>query len=222
MTEFGRFDRAEFEYLVIRGARRSFSVTVKSDNSVVVRCPMRASHSQIVAFVKDKSAWISRTLSENSQKLSQFSEVLSLKKIMVKGRLLPVTFGAGDRICEDGAFFRDKSHVKSTLISALRDDFFAVFDDVCRQTSLSASSVSFRDYKARWGCCDASAKIVFNYKLLMLDESLWRYVILHELCHTVYMDHSPRFYALLSRFMPSYRQERKRLKGYSPIASLRF
>lgn len=220
MVEFRYDSKTAFEYSVIRSSRHSFSVTVKSDNSIVVRCPSRASQSQIIAFIKDKSEWILRTLAVNSSKISRFSDVLSLKKIPVKGEFLPVTFGGRDYICPDGAYFKNKSHIKNVLIRTLRDEFFAVYEAVCRQTSLSASSVAFRDYKARWGCCDANAKIVFNYKLLMLDESLWRYVILHELCHTVYMNHSVRFYDLMGKFMPTYKEERKRLKDYSVIASL--
>lgn len=221
MTELWFGDKSSgFGYSVVRSKRRSFSVTVKGDNSVVVRCPLRASDKQVMGFISEKSDWIARVILKNSQKISQFTEVLSFKKILIKGRLLPVTFGKIDRIDADAAFFKSKSHIKSTLISSLKDDFMSVYEEVCRQTSLKASGVYFRDYKARWGCCDLAGKIVFNYKLLMLDESLWRYVILHELCHTVYMNHSVEFYSLISNFMPEYKLYRSRLKGYSLIASL--
>lgn len=210
----------EIRYSVIRSARRSFSVTVKGDNSVVVRCPLRATERQIVDFVGEKSRWIVNSVRKNEAKLDRFSEIISLRKVLVKGKAVPVTFGGVDYIGSDFASFRDRRHIKSTLVSALGGEFSQVYEEVVRLTSLSAKSISFREYKARWGCCDARGNIVFNYKLLMLDERFWRYVILHELCHTVYMNHSAKFYSLMESYMPDFRRIRAELKEYSPVAAL--
>lgn len=210
----------EIRYTVIRSARRSFSVTVKGDNSVVVRCPERATKRQIVDFVGEKSRWIVNSVRKNEVKLDRFSEIISLRKVLVKGKAVPVMFGGADFIGSDFASFKDKRHMKSTFVAALGGEFSQVYEEVSRLTSLSARSISFRDYKSRWGCCDARGNIVFNYKLLMLGLPFWRYVILHELCHTVHMNHSAKFYSLMESYMPDYRLIRAELKEYSPVAAL--
>jgi len=51
----------------------------------------------------------------------------------------------------------------------------------------------------RWGSCSAKKRITLNWHLLFLPKELARHVLLHELCHTVFLDHSPRFWQLLAK-----------------------
>ncbi len=210
----------DFEYRTIRSDRRSYSVTVRSDNQIVVRCPLRATEAQVGAFIASKRAWILRALAKNAAAESGFGGVRELEKMLVAGRLLPVSWGGRNFIDDEIASFSSKSAVKKTLVDHCSPKFFQIYEQVCAATGLRARSISFRSYKARWGCCDSRSRIVFNFKLLMLDEKFWRYVILHELCHTVYMNHSTAFYALMEKFMPRYKEVRKELKKFTFVAAL--
>jgi predicted metal-dependent hydrolase len=75
------------------------------------------------------------------------------------------------------------------------------------------SEVLIRGQKTRWASCSAKGVISLSYKLLFLDRDAVRYVLLHELCHTVEMNHSPRFWGLLSRFEPECKAIRKRMRN---------
>ncbi len=70
-----------------------------------------------------------------------------------------------------------------------------------------------RGQKTRWASCSARGTISLSYKLLFLENEAVRSVLLHELCHTVVMDHSPRFWALLTRFEPECKAIRKGMRG---------
>ncbi len=59
------------------------------------------------------------------------------------------------------------------------------------------SAVRFRFQRTRWGSCSAKGNINLNVGLVFLPEPLIRYVLLHELCHTVALDHSDRFWKAL-------------------------
>jgi predicted metal-dependent hydrolase len=72
-----------------------------------------------------------------------------------------------------------------------------------RQTSqdlsLPFNQVAIRGQKTLWASCSARANISLNYKLLFLPPHLVRYVFIHELCHTVHLNHSQRFWALVAK-----------------------
>ena len=65
--------------------------------------------------------------------------------------------------------------------------------------------------KTRWGSCRARGAITLNLKLMQVPKPYIDYVIAHELCHLVEHNHSPRFYALLDRVMPDWRERRRGL-----------
>jgi predicted metal-dependent hydrolase len=78
----------------------------------------------------------------------------------------------------------------------------------------SYTDVSVRDQKTRWGSCSSKGRLSFSYKLLLLPEHLAEYVVVHELCHLQEMNHSPKFWKLVSRAFPQHKKARKELKRF--------
>lgn len=75
-----------------------------------------------------------------------------------------------------------------------------------------------RMQQTRWGSCSTRGTISCNASLLFLPRELARHVLLHELCHTVHMDHSPRFHALLDAVDPDAALWREGLRsGWSHV-----
>lgn len=69
-----------------------------------------------------------------------------------------------------------------------------------------------REMKSRWGSCLVYKQtITLNTNLLTCSRRCIEYVVLHELCHFVHPNHSPRFYELLSSFLPDWKQRRQEL-----------
>lgn len=77
--------------------------------------------------------------------------------------------------------------------------------EVSRDANLPYQKVTIRRQKTLWGSCSSQASINLNDKLLFLPFSLVRYVLVHELCHTIHMNHSPAFWSLVEQKEPNYR-----------------
>ena len=77
---------------------------------------------------------------------------------------------------------------------------------VSRDTKLAFQNISIRRQKTVWGSCSEGKNISLNAKLLFLPSDMVRYVLVHELCHTIHLNHSRDFWALVSQHEPNYRQ----------------
>lgn len=80
------------------------------------------------------------------------------------------------------------------------------FDTVAREVGLRYGQVTVRGQKSRWGSCSAVRNISLNHSLLFLAPEVVRYLFIHELCHTVHMNHSRRYWALVGTKEPAYRE----------------
>ena len=72
--------------------------------------------------------------------------------------------------------------------------------------------VAIREQRTRWGSCSSRGTLSFNWKLYLTAPECLDYVVVHELCHLVHMDHSPAFWAEVERIMPDYRTWKKWLR----------
>jgi predicted metal-dependent hydrolase len=89
----------------------------------------------------------------------------------------------------------------------------ALLNEISRETGLSYRRVSIRRQRSRWGSCSAQAAISLNAALLFLPYRMTRYVLVHELCHTVHLNHSQRFWALVERHFPDFRTAERELRN---------
>jgi predicted metal-dependent hydrolase len=81
-----------------------------------------------------------------------------------------------------------------------------------REYQFSWKKISIRNQKSQWGSCSRSGTLSFNYKLLLIPPELADYLIVHELCHIQQMNHGPRFWSLVNKTVPDFRERRRALK----------
>ncbi len=80
------------------------------------------------------------------------------------------------------------------------------------EIDLPCNQISVRGQKTIWASCSSQKNISLNYKLLFLPRPLVRYVLIHELCHTVHMNHSKAFWALVEEKQADYSWRDEALK----------
>ena len=185
------------DIVVIRSDRRSFAIEIGRDKKIKVRVPRRASKAQIEEMLKAKHDWILKTLDKieqrNTAEAREYEEAKPLSSEEVK---------------------KLKKEARNHLASLT--EYWA------EKIGVSYGRISIRGQKTRWGSCSSKGNLNYNYLLMLCPDDVIEYVVIHELCHRVYMNHSKRFWEKIEEFCPNYRQARKWLKqnGNSLIVRL--
>ena len=74
--------------------------------------------------------------------------------------------------------------------------------------------ITIREQKTRWGSCSSKGNLNFNYQLYYMPQELMDYVVVHELAHRKYMNHSKEFWAEVKKYCPEYKERKNVLKKY--------
>ena len=86
--------------------------------------------------------------------------------------------------------------------------------------SLSPNLIKIKEQKKRWGSCTSKKTIYINSRISMAKPEVIDYILVHEFCHLVHMDHSKDFYDLVSQILPNFKLAEKWLKENSYKLSL--
>jgi predicted metal-dependent hydrolase len=89
-----------------------------------------------------------------------------------------------------------------------------------RQYGFTYARIAIKEQKSRWGSCSRHGNLNFNWRLLLAPLEVLDYVAIHELCHLREMNHSERFWSLVSRTCPQYRERRRWLRSHGHELSL--
>jgi len=71
------------------------------------------------------------------------------------------------------------------------------------------SRISLRDQRSRWGSCSTTGTLSFNWRLVLAPHDVLDYVVVHEICHLVEMNHGPGFWALVEKRRPAYAEAKE-------------
>ena len=75
--------------------------------------------------------------------------------------------------------------------------------------------IFIKNQRSRWGSCSQKNNLNFNYKVAFLTDKLRDYIVVHEVCHLIHMNHSKKFWDMVAKKYPDYKQLRKKLGNVS-------
>jgi len=108
-------------------------------------------------------------------------------------------------VCDRGDYLKNKDEAR-----VLINERLGYFN---QEYKYKYNRVSVKNQKTRWGSCSRKGNLNFNYKILFLDKKQIDYIIVHELCHLGELNHSKKFWNLVEKTIPNYREIRRELKN---------
>ena len=88
------------------------------------------------------------------------------------------------------------------------------------QLRVKPKSIQVDESKVKWGSCTSNKKITFNYKLAMAPLESIDYVVVHELCHIIHMNHERSFWRKVGSILPDYKKRQEYLQRYGATMTL--
>jgi hypothetical protein len=220
-----------FPIEIIRTNRtKSASIQIDGD-TVKVIVPKKLSDKRIEDLVLQRTPWI-------RQKLKLQSEIVTPNpKEYVNGeaftylgrnyRLKLISKGEEGVKLKNG--YLQVSHPKALSGEKLRDFVHTSLEGWYKAHALnrlaektqrysqmlgvSPNTIKTRDYKSRWGSCSVSGEISYNWRIIIAPHRIVDYVVVHELCHMLEHNHSPKYWRQVGSIIPDYKECRDWLKA---------
>jgi predicted metal-dependent hydrolase len=92
----------------------------------------------------------------------------------------------------------------------------ALADEEAEQLGVAYERIRIGDQRTLWGSCSARGTLSFSWRLLLAPLEVVDYVVVHELCHLRFLDHSRGFWTLVERHRPYWRDQRDWLREHGP------
>jgi predicted metal-dependent hydrolase len=205
--------KVEFKY--VRRARRAI-LRVKPGGIIRVSMPYGVKRSEIENWIKTKVDWILEkhkmleaahtaeplTFSEGSllpfqggQVRVKFSGEKNTPAVQLKGE--------SELLISGFRGHEDENRRRKKIIEWYQAQTFKQAKErveyYCTILNVKPRSVSVKNYRSRWGACSSKGDLIFNWQIILFEPEMFDYVVAHEVCHLLEMNHGPKFYAWLGK-----------------------
>lgn len=177
---------------IIHSNRKTLGIVVDENARVTLRLPNRVSAKKGMEYAKQKDAWIlSKVHMQRERMKEREKEQAQREKYLTK---------------------EQEAALKKRYVKAARVYFKQRCDYYAKELNVTYRKIRIAEQKTVWGSCSSSGTLSFHWKLMLAPIRVQEYVIVHEMCHLVEMNHSKAFWSLVESQMPDYKEQRKWLK----------
>ena len=209
-------------YKLMRSNRKTVGLYIR-EGAVEVRAPLKMPKGDIDRFVASKANWIADKLAKSNAHMAS-RERFTLKYgdyVLYRGKQYPIAERLGDRIGFDEVCFYmppklTPEQLKYSCVHIYRllakRDLTKKTLEFAKRMSVMPSAIKINSAKTRWGSCSALKSVNFSWRLIMADDDVIDYVVVHELAHIIELNHSARFWSIIESVFPDYTSRKARLK----------
>ncbi len=214
------------DYQVRRSPRsKSLRLKVTREDGLCVVVPSSFDEKKIPGILKRKKVWIADAIKRvnEAKRFLEPKPVTHLPesvKLTALGETWTVVYkedaarsglwlrAEKGKLVISGAVLERESVIrklKDWLRLRVREGLFPLAENIATKHRLKLGGLLVKSQRTRWASCSAQRNLSLNTKLLFLPPELLRYVLVHELCHTVHMNHSGDFWRLLASYEPGFK-----------------
>src|SRR6056297_1128014 len=230
------------DYEVVRTDRKSLGINIEPKKGIIVRSPNQITDDKIKEIVKGKGGWILEKLDELAKIKPEPlpKEFLSGEKLPYIGKRYRLKMKEKKEVNNtEVRLFQGKFIIEVPLDlkedkkrDIIREEFIKWYRKHAKEKILERvekykdklgvepNNVKIKKQKKRWGSCSSKGNININWKIIMAPMSVIDYIVVHELAHLKYDNHSNDFWQLVETIMPNYEDRAEWLKIHGPELTL--
>jgi len=212
-------------YEVRRNARRKrVAIGLDGDNRFFIAAPVYTARGELERILRENSAsFVDKIAKKRPHSLAVEHKYEDGELFYFRGEQYPlrVKSGIAGGLRFDGGEFLTGLFADSEIVRhnfeawyahRLRELIQAEFPAWCKRIGVGPKKVELKNVRTLWGSCSSSQSITFSIRLALVPPPLMEYVMIHELCHLLEMNHSAKFWTHVGRFCGGYEQRRAELK----------
>lgn len=205
---------------IIRSNRRSLSLQVLPNSTLVIKAPLFLSQQEINKFIKHHENWIEKKILSLQKvkihpKLYQKGEsflYLGKAYLLTVGNYKEIEFGGDQLLFPSFLHFRIKKELDNWYITQAKKIISEQVEYYSQLIGTNYKNLTFSDTHSKWGSCTHDNRLQFCWRLIMAPILVINYVVIHELVHTIEKNHSRSFWSKVRLYNPSCKQQIKWLK----------
>jgi predicted metal-dependent hydrolase len=212
-------------YSIKYSARKTISIIVERDRTVVVRAPLNTSEELIAKEIGKRKRLLLKKIEHNQKypfpKIAK--EFVSGETLLYLGKdyKLFIVDDLKEEVVFDNKFFIDKKNqkrantlIKKWYIKSAAEIIVPKAKELAKQLGVSFHNINIMDLKFRWGSCTPKNNIHFNWRIIKAPMIVIEYIIIHELTHLLEANHTPEFWNRVAVMQPNYQKAKNWLKEF--------
>lgn len=212
---------------------RSLRIIVHPDCSITITCPPRTSKMAVAGYMKAHIDWIKKTVKKFEQRPSSPKHYITafksrchtlefriseckVPKVEINNELILVKYPKTYDICSNEIQQLTFKAITKALKSEANNYLPLRIKNLAIQNGLQYSMLTITSTTSKWGSCDNRKRIRISCFVMTLTDELIDLILLHELAHTIHMNHSAKFHNLLNAMLPQHNEHElnQKLKNY--------
>lgn len=225
-----KYQNKTIAYTINKAKIKNIYITIEN-GEVVIKAPWYTTRNQIQEVVESKRDWIMKKLEEYNVSPRKAKEYEDGEKFQILGEsyylniyykdinnailnvenekieiILPLSYAEEDNTEQI------KKMIDKMYYMIAEKEVESAMEKTRKMVGLAPEEYKIKKIKHAWGTCSSRKVITINQNLMMYSRKAIEYVVLHEICHLKYMNHSKKFWEMVESYMPDYKEAEKELK----------